>query len=135
MEGVVPRRRDCLGESRDLEGGRSMSPRGGGGGGGRRKWTRHLGRTRLWCSRFSDTVGSVMGTQARAREGRWDTSYINAGVAAANQREGYNGRRGYGDKTTFGRTRSGRHKYAKASRRRELKGAVRLLDQNDELVR
>jgi len=30
MEGVVPRRRDCLGESRVLEGGRSMSPRGGG---------------------------------------------------------------------------------------------------------
>jgi hypothetical protein len=29
MEGVVPRRRDCLGESRDLEGGRSMSPKGG----------------------------------------------------------------------------------------------------------
>ena len=34
MEGVVPRRRDCLGESRVLEGGRSMSPKGGGGGGG-----------------------------------------------------------------------------------------------------
>jgi len=33
MEGVVPRRRDCLGESRVLEGGRSMSPKGGGGGG------------------------------------------------------------------------------------------------------
>jgi len=30
MEGVVPRRRGCLGESRRvLEGGRSMSPKGG----------------------------------------------------------------------------------------------------------
>ena len=38
MEGVVPRRRDCLGESRVLEGGRSMSPKGGGGGGEGRKW-------------------------------------------------------------------------------------------------
>ena len=28
MEGVVPRRRDCLGESRVLEDGRSMSPKG-----------------------------------------------------------------------------------------------------------
>lgn len=32
MEGVVPRRRDCLGESRGLEGGRSISPKGRGGG-------------------------------------------------------------------------------------------------------
>jgi hypothetical protein len=33
MGGVVPRRRDCLGESRGLAGGRSMSRKGGGGGG------------------------------------------------------------------------------------------------------
>jgi hypothetical protein len=76
-----------------------------------------------------------MGTQARAREGRWGYFLYKRGVAAANQREGYNGRRGDGDKTTFGHTRSGRHKDAKANRRRELRGAVRLLDQNDELVR
>lgn len=70
MEGVVPRRRDCLGESRGLVGGRSMSPKGGRGGGGSQEW-RHLRRTGLWGSRFSDIVGSVMGLQARAREGRW----------------------------------------------------------------
>jgi len=75
------------------------------------------------------------GSQVRAREGRGGYFLYKRGVGAANQREGYNGRRGDGDKTTLGHTHSGRHKYAKASRRRELKGAVHLLDQNDELVR
>ena len=45
-----------------------------------------------------------MGTPARAREGRWGYFLYKRGVAAANQREGYNGRRGDGDKTTFGHT-------------------------------
>ena len=54
------------------------------------------------------------------------------GVAAANQRKRC---RGDGDKTTFARTQSGRHKCAKASRRPGLEGAVHLLDQNDEFVR
>jgi hypothetical protein len=67
------------------------------------------------------------GVQARAREGRWGYFLYKRGVAAANQREGYNGRRGDGDKTTFGHTQSGRHKYAKASRRRELRGRYTFL--------
>lgn len=113
-----------------------MSPRGGGGGGGgRRKWRRALGK--------DEVVVFTFFRYRRIRDGDPSTGTRRAmgyflykrGVAAAQPKGGYNGRRGYGDKTTFGRTRSGRHKYAKASRRRELKGAVRLLDQNDELVR
>lgn len=80
-------------------------------------------------------MGSGGGTQVRAREGRRGCFLYKRGVGAANQREGYNGRRENGDKTSFERTKSGRHKYAKTSRRPGLKGAVHLLDQNDEFVR
>ena len=49
MEGVVPRRRDCPGESSVLEGSRSMSPKGGRRG---RRKVEALERTRLWSPRF-----------------------------------------------------------------------------------
>ena len=92
------------------------------------------GKDELWGSRFLDTVGSVMGTQARAREGRWDTSYINAAWVLPTKGRDITAVGETVIRRLFGHTRSGRHKYAKANRRRELKGAVRLLDQNDELV-
>ena len=49
------------------------------------------------------------GAQARAREGRGGYVLYKRGVGAVNQREGYNGRRGDGDKPTFEHTESGRH--------------------------
>ena len=64
MEGVVPRRRDCLGESRVLEGGRSISPRGGGGG---RRGRGSRGSRKDDVAEFTFlryTVGSVMGSGA-----------------------------------------------------------------------
>jgi len=79
-----------------------------------------------------DVWSGVAGTGTR-RGGEY--FLYKQGVAAANQRERCNGRGGDGDKTTFARTQSGRHKCAKASRRLGLKGAVHLLDQNDEFVR
>lgn len=87
-----------------------------------------LGRMRLRSSRFLDTVGTVMG-RVWCREfghanGEGDTFYINtAWGAAINQKgEGYHGRRGDGDKTTFEHTQTGRHKYSKPSRWPGLKG-------------
>ena len=122
MEGVVPRRRDCLGESRDLEGGRSISPKRGGGG-RRARGSGGTGRDEVAEFTFlryrwirDDGVGCEYG-HAKGQRGLF---LYTRGVGDANEREvggAYNGRRGDGDKTTFEHPESGRHKYAKTSRR------------------
>ena len=112
-----------------------MSPKGGGGGGrsGSNGKDEVVAFTFLRYRRIRDVAWRCRYGHAK---GRGSSSYINAAwLQPTKGREGCNGRMGDGDKTTFGHTQSGRHKYAKASRRPGLKGAVHLLDQNDEFVR
>lgn len=90
MEGVFSRRRDCLGESRDLEGGRSMSPKGGRRGKGKTEVSGGTGKdevvefTFLRYRRIRDGVWCVasMGT----RRARGILLIYKRGVGAANQR-------------------------------------------------
>ena len=81
MEGVVPRRRDGLGESRVLVDGRSMSPKGRGrgrrkGGSGGTGKDEVVGFTFLRFRRIRDGVWSR--TRTGTRRARGITSYINA---------------------------------------------------------
>ena len=90
MEGVVPRRRDCLGEPRVLEGGRSISPKWGGG----RRRSRGSGGTRrdevaeftfLRYRRIRD--GVLRGCEYGHAKGSGGASYIHAAWVMANRRE------------------------------------------------
>ena len=91
MAGVVPRRRDSLGESRGLEGGRSISPKGGGGGGRRSRGSGGPGKDEVaefTFLRYRWIRDGAWGRKYGHANGNEDGSYIHAVWVMQDRREG-----------------------------------------------